>query len=85
MTSESPKESTEARLVATVAETLEINLDRVQLNQSREALPEWDSLKHLEVMIAVEETFSVRFTSSEIAETRDLMDLYKLVSSKLAE
>ncbi len=34
----------------------------------REQEPSWDSLKHVEIMFAVEDRFSVRFTPGEFAE-----------------
>ncbi len=35
-----------------------------------EAIDEWDSLGHITLMLAVEKSFKIRFTTAEIAETK---------------
>lgn len=35
-----------------------------------ETVDEWDSLGHITLMLAVEKSFKIRFTTAEIAETK---------------
>lgn len=42
----------------------------------------WDSLRHIEVIFAVESAFHVRFTMPEIANLRKLGDIRKLLAAK---
>lgn len=44
--------------------------------------PKWDSLRHIEVIFAVESAFHVRFTMPEIANLRKLGDVRKLLLAK---
>ncbi len=44
--------------------------------------PKWDSLRHIEVIFAVESAFHVRFTMPEIANLRKLGDIRKLLLAK---
>jgi acyl carrier protein len=44
--------------------------------------PKWDSLRHIEVVFAMESAFHVRFTMPEIASLRNLGDIRKLLLSK---
>jgi acyl carrier protein len=44
--------------------------------------PKWDSLRHIEVIFAVESAFHVRFTMPEIANLRKLGDIRKLLLTK---
>lgn len=44
---------------------------------------EWDSLTHIQVIVAVEKHFRVKFTSREITGFQTVGDLCSCVSSKL--
>jgi acyl carrier protein len=44
--------------------------------------PKWDSLRHIEVVFAMENAFHVRFTMPEIASLRKLGDIRQLLLAK---
>ncbi len=44
--------------------------------------PKWDSLRHIEVVFAIENAFHVRFTMPEIASLRQLGDIRRLLMTK---
>jgi acyl carrier protein len=44
--------------------------------------PKWDSLRHIEVVFAIENAFHVRFTMPEIAGLRKLGDIRQLLAAK---
>ncbi len=44
--------------------------------------PKWDSLRHIEVLFAIENAFHVRFTMPEISGLRKLGDIRKLLATK---
>jgi acyl carrier protein len=39
----------------------------VDANTARSNTPQWDSLKHIEVMFAIEDEFGVQFSEEELA------------------
>ena len=39
---------------------------------SRENTPAWDSLKHIEVIFAIEDEFAVRFTEEDLSKANSL-------------
>jgi acyl carrier protein len=43
----------------------------------------WDSIKHIEIMIAIEQHFGVQFRSSEFDQLRTVGDLAQKVATKL--
>lgn len=47
-------------------------------------VPEWDSLSHVRLIVAVERAFAIRFTSSEIEEFKVLGDLASAIAFKTA-
>ena len=44
--------------------------------------PKWDSLRHIEVVFAMENAFHIRFTMPEIASLRKLGDIRNLLEAK---
>jgi acyl carrier protein len=44
----------------------------------------WDSLSHVNLIVAVEEEFSIRFTQREVLAFRDIGDLYRCIQAKVA-
>lgn len=68
-----------------VCETLEINAEDVEMNDSTLAsdVPGWDSLNHVNVITALEKDYNVRFKGIEILKCKNIGDLQKLVDSKI--
>lgn len=46
---------------------------------------EWDSLNHIQLIIAVEKHFNVRFTTFEIISFKNVGDLCQKIHQKLGE
>jgi acyl carrier protein len=61
-----------------------LGVDASLLNEESNAqnTPKWDSLRHIEVVFAMENAFHVRFTMPEIASLRKLGDIRKLLEAK---
>ncbi|MEX1028428.1 MAG: acyl carrier protein [Paenibacillaceae bacterium] len=64
-----------------VAEVLNIELPSLD-NQLRSQIPSWDSLKHIELILRLEEQFQVRFSSREVAEIQSTDDLVQIIEVK---
>ncbi len=54
----------------------------VQAQTSAKDIDEWDSLMHVNLILAVESRFDVRFTSTEVAALKDVGELMSLVEKK---
>jgi acyl carrier protein len=61
-----------------------LGVDPAQLTEDSNAqnTPKWDSLRHIEVIFAMENAFHVRFTMPEISGLRKLSDIRKLLETK---
>lgn len=46
-------------------------------------VPEWDSFNHLSLIMAIEEEFSVSFTTEEIGQMTRVGDLVQVLQKKL--
>ena len=43
----------------------------------------WDSLMHVSLLVSMEKTFGVRFTSSEVASLKNVGELADLIDHRL--
>lgn len=50
-----------------------------------EEVPGWDSLSHVNVILAIEKSFDVRFKSVEVLRLTGLGQLQRLLDSKLEQ
>jgi acyl carrier protein len=50
---------------------------------AREACPEWDSLKHVQIVFALEDTFGLAFSLEELAELNDSETIARYVADRL--
>lgn len=51
-------------------------------NPKREEMPNWDSLKHMEIILRLEEQFHVRFSIKEVAGITSMGDLVEIIEVK---
>lgn len=63
----------------------QLNLDEFEMTDETIApdVPGWDSLNHINIIVAVESFFKVKFKSMEVLKLKNVGDLQKLVDSKL--
>lgn len=52
---------------------------------SAKDVPEWDSLMHISLMVAVEKEFSVRFRVGEVETTRNVGEFADLILKRMQE
>lgn len=46
-------------------------------------LPGWDSMKHIEIIIAIEQKYAIRFSSRQVEALRSVGDLVAAIDQKL--
>jgi acyl carrier protein len=49
-----------------ISEVLAVAEDDIDSSTSTETQPKWDSLRHMNLILAIEDDFGVRFTDDEI-------------------
>ena len=59
----------------------EIVGERVGVEASRDSVPAWDSLRHVEVLFAFEEAYGVTLEEAEMAELRTVKSLALRIAS----
>jgi acyl carrier protein len=56
------------RVLLILSQVLGVPRERITAEASPDTVREWDSLKHMNLVLALEEAFEVRFTDEEIGE-----------------
>lgn len=59
------REFIETRVIAILSMILKVPVDSIA---TREALAQWDSLKHIEIVFAIEDELGIQFSEAELAE-----------------
>ena len=61
-----------------------LNIEAGTLNEESNALntPNWDSLRHIEVILAVETAYDIRFAINEVVNMQNLGDMRKVLETK---
>ncbi len=67
-----------------IARVLQVSPDSVTDESSSRTLPQWDSMGHMNVVMALENEFRVRFTVHEILEMRDLPAVRRVLLGRQA-
>jgi len=57
--------------------------DRITASSSPESLENWDSVQHLNLVLALEEKFGLQLSPEEIEQMKSVGDTAKLIESKL--
>ena len=74
----------EQKILEIVSQIMEVPLESVTLASSAETISSWDSLKHMNLVLALEETFCVLFSEEQIAELTQVGAILTVVA-KLAK
>ena len=63
-----------------------LDLDEVELTDETSAndIEEWDSLSHIQLIVAVEKTFGIKFTSLEIMKWKNVGEMVDCIIEKLS-
>jgi acyl carrier protein len=63
----------------------ELNLDEFEINDDMKAdeVPGWDSLNHINIILAVENEYNIRFKNIELLKLKNIGELQHLVDQKI--
>jgi acyl carrier protein len=61
----------------TMAVTFGIEAGRINANTTQNQVPEWDSIAHLNLMLALEDAFNLRLTVKEIQRLTSVPEILR--------
>jgi len=71
------------RLKKTILNELKLENFEFDENTTADQVPGWDSLSHLNVILAVEKEFNIRFKPYELLKLKNIGELQNLIDDKL--
>jgi acyl carrier protein len=77
--------SVESQVKQILADVLSLPEEEITTDSSPETIDAWDSLQHLNLVLAIEQEFGIRFDPEEIEELISFKILVEMVRSKLAD
>jgi len=75
--------NTEDKFFAIVSSLLNLPCDQLNRESSRETTEQWDSLKHMYLVMALEEEFGIEFDDSEVSDLCSAGALLDSIDGKL--
>ena len=56
------------RIIKIISQVMGVPVERISGDSSPDTIEEWDSLKHMNLVLALEEEFGIQFTDEQIVE-----------------
>lgn len=76
--------STSVRLQQVFREVFDDDEITISDETTARDIPEWDSLAHVSLVVAVEQEFGVRFASTDVGRLKNVGELRQLIERHLA-
>ncbi len=64
-----------------LAEVFETTPDKIRETDSQATLPTWDSLRHLQLVMALEQRFGIQIDTEQIAQLKTVADVARVVAA----
>jgi len=71
------------RIKNIISIVLEISANEIDDNLSPENIMSWDSLKHINLVIALEEEFEIEFSEDQIPQLNSYLSIREIILSKI--
>jgi len=62
-----------------ISQIMETSVDSISENSSGDDIDKWDSLKHMDLMMTLEEEFEIQFTDEELVESTDVKSILEAI------
>ena len=73
----------EERIRTIMSAVFDLPIESINDESSPDSIESWDSLKHINLVVALEEEFEINFTDNEILEIINFKLIKKIVESLL--
>ena len=76
------EDSIEVRIKNVMSAVFDIPVDQIKDNSSADTIESWDSLKHMNLVVALEEEFEIEFKDDEIIEMMNYPLIIEVLKNK---
>jgi acyl carrier protein len=73
----------ENRIKQVMAAVFEVDVSEIDDNSSPDTIDQWDSLKHMNLILALEEEFEVRFDDEDIMNMITFESIFSILKNKM--
>jgi acyl carrier protein len=73
------------RVRGIAADVLEVSAAKISADSSPETNDTWDSVHHLNLVLALEQEFAVQFEPEEIDQMKDIQHILEILGSKVTQ
>lgn len=73
----------ENKLIEVMSIVFDVPLDAINENTSPDNLEKWDSLSQLQLIIAIEDTFSIKLEDKDIEKFSDFKSIKQIINKKI--
>tara|TARA_B110000114_G_C14930568_1_gene332252 strand:+ start:154 stop:387 length:234 start_codon:yes stop_codon:yes gene_type:complete len=70
------------RLFSVMIDVLEVDESQINIDTSPETIAEWDSMKHMLLLVAIEEEFEFRLTDDEMTQCISSESILDVINNK---
>jgi acyl carrier protein len=71
------------KIFQVVANVLNVPINSINLSSSPDSLPEWNSLKHMNLVLALEQEFGMVFSQRDIIEMLNVELIVQIIKENL--
>ena len=75
-------ENIKDRLFSLMVDVLQVDETKINIDTSPETIQEWDSLKHVLLLMAIEEEFEFRFTDDDMTQCISAESIMSVLKNK---
>jgi acyl carrier protein len=69
----------EQRLISVLSSTLALDESQITIDSSSENIEQWDSLKHMNIIFAVEDEFNIIIPDEKLSESTNVKALLAII------
>ncbi len=71
----------EQKIKEAMAKIFDIAVEKIDENTSPETIATWDSLKHMSLILSLEEEFDIQFEDEELIEMMDFKSILEILKN----
>lgn len=75
----------ESRIKVVMGNVLNIDSDTIKDDSSPDNIKDWDSIKHMNLIFALEEEFKIQFDDEEIVDSMKYINILNIIKKKFHE
>ena len=71
------------KIMNIMASVFDVKADSIYENSSPDTIANWDSMKHIDLILSLEEEFNLEFDEKEISEMMSFSNINKIINDKI--